>query len=114
MYRGRFDFENFTTQVHDYDPGIHPYPGGLFWTVPMAADAVTVHTGAGKASMKAANMRLRDYFTIPNALFRFLDPASIAATCGCLSSWRRWASSMERATNRGGPRCAKATMEAAP
>jgi len=54
----------------------------------MAADAVTVHTGAGKASMKAANMRLRDYFTIPNALFRFLDPASIAATCSFDIHWR--------------------------
>jgi hypothetical protein len=65
--------------VHDFDPGITPYPGGLFWTVPLTADALTVEFGAGRASMNVSNLALNDFFNIPNALFRFQDPVSMAA-----------------------------------
>jgi hypothetical protein len=41
--------------------------------------AVNVHFGAGKARYAMTDMAMPDYFSIPNALFRFLDPVSIPA-----------------------------------
>jgi hypothetical protein len=80
------DFDNFTTQVHDFDPGITPYPSGLFWTVPLTApDGVDVQYAAGKARMSATNLSLLDYFNIPNAFFRFEDP--VDATCSFDIHW---------------------------
>jgi hypothetical protein len=103
LYRGRFDLQNFTTQVHDFDPGIHPYPGGLFWTVPLRSDdeggeghsaadeddggGVTVDLDEGTARMRAADLHVRDFFNIPNALFRFQTPASVAATVSFDIRW---------------------------
>jgi hypothetical protein len=56
--------------------------------VPLQApDGVTVNLGAGKANMVATDLALEDYFTIPNALFRFEDPVSIPATCSFDISW---------------------------
>jgi len=78
---------NFTTQVNDFDPGIHPYPDGLFWTVPMPADSVDVQFGAGKASMKGENISAPDYFNIPNALFRFMPGYPIPATVSFDIRW---------------------------
>jgi hypothetical protein len=28
-------------EVHHFDPGIHPYPGGLFWTVPLPTNLLS-------------------------------------------------------------------------
>ncbi len=46
LYRGQYDFKNFSTQVHDFDPGIDPYPdyfdipNALFrFEFPVSADA---------------------------------------------------------------------------
>ena len=38
--------------------------------------------------MTASDLALKDYFDIPNALFRFEDPVSEGATCGFDISWR--------------------------
>ena len=43
--------------------------------------------GAGKASMNVANLQLRDFFNIPNALFRFLSPASVPASLSLDIDW---------------------------
>jgi hypothetical protein len=86
LYRGQFDFTNFTTQVHDFDPGITPYPNGLFWTVPLQ-DGVAVNLDAGKARMTAANLHVMDFFNIPNALFRTQDPVSVDATVSFDIRW---------------------------
>jgi hypothetical protein len=48
---------------------------------------VTVNFGAGKAHMSATDMAVEDYFNIPNALFRFLDPPSVPATCSFDIDW---------------------------
>ena len=48
---------------------------------------MTVHLGAGKASMTVANLQLFDFFNIPNALFRFLNPVSVAATISFDIGW---------------------------
>ncbi len=68
LYRGQFDFQNFSTQVHDFDPGINPWPGGLFWTLPVGAIG-PVSLGTGTATMRAENLPVHDFFSIPNALF---------------------------------------------
>jgi hypothetical protein len=59
----------------------------LFWTVPLSPDAVDVQFGAGKARMSATNVNAPDFFNIPNALFRFLDPASLPAKCSFDIRW---------------------------
>ena len=68
--------------MHDFDPGITPYPEGLFWTVPLSPpDGVDVQYASGKARMHATNLALLDFFDIPNALFRFEDPVQTDAIC---------------------------------
>ena len=81
--------------MHDFNPGIDPYPGGLFWTVPLQSgrddqgqDGVTVDLDKAKARMRAKNLRVMDFFNIPNALFRFLSPASVGATVSFDIRWR--------------------------
>ena len=37
--------------------------------------------------MRATNLAQRDFFNIPNALFRFQHPASVAATCSFDIRW---------------------------
>lgn len=86
LYRGRYDFNNFTTQVHDFDPGIHPYPGGLFWTVPGPA-LEHAELGTGTARMTMNDLALNDFFNIPNALFRFQTPVSAGAKCSFDIHW---------------------------
>ncbi len=86
LYRGLYDFTNFSTQVHDFDPGIDPYPGGLFWTVPKPTLG-PIELGRGRASMSMTNLALKDYFDIPNALFRFELPASVDANCSFDVEW---------------------------
>jgi hypothetical protein len=41
----------------------------------------------GRARMSAKNLKLLDYFDIPNALFRFEDPVSSRATCTFDIQW---------------------------
>ena len=64
-----------------------PYPDGLFWTLPFPDDSVEVEFGAGKGSMEAEHVSVQDYFSIPNALFRFLTPSSVPATCSFDVEW---------------------------
>jgi hypothetical protein len=71
-------------QVHDFDPGIHPYPGGLFWTVPNAT-IDSVEFGAGKAHMHMKDVAVTDFFNIPNALFPSVP--GLAASCSFDIQW---------------------------
>jgi len=100
LYRGQFDFQNFSTQVHDFDPGIHPYPDGLFWTVPIPPVG-PVELGTGTARMKASGLPMQDYFDLPNALFRFETPLSVDATCSFDIHWHGPVSSRGRVTTPG-------------
>jgi hypothetical protein len=101
LYRGQFDFTNFSTQVHDFDPGITPYPGGLFWTVPLDRNAIDVQMGAGRARMSASDVAVKDYFDIPNALFRFRNPVSADATCSFDIHWDGPVTSRGKVTTPG-------------
>lgn len=47
----------------------------------MPPDAVSVNLGAGRARFAMTDMPMPDYFNIPNAIFRFQDPVSVASTC---------------------------------
>jgi hypothetical protein len=88
LYEGQFDFNNFTTQVHDFDLGINPYPEGLFWTVQVANSAVTeIDVADGKARYAVHNMHMFDFFNIPNALFHLMDPVSTEATASFDIHW---------------------------
>ena len=86
LYRGQFDFNNFTTQVHDFDPGITPYPSGLFWTAPIGG-VHDVDLEAGSARMGVHDLKVKDFFNIPNALLRFQTPVSADATCSFEVRW---------------------------
>lgn len=88
LYEVSFDFTNFSTQRHDFDPGITPYPGGLFWTVQIANSAVSdVDIEDGEARYEVDGMHLTDFFNIPNALFHFLVPVSTPAVASFDIRW---------------------------
>jgi hypothetical protein len=56
--------------------------------VPLVApDSLDVQMGAGRARMTAKNLKVEDYFDIPNALFRFEDPVSVDASCSFDIKW---------------------------
>ncbi len=76
----------------------------MFWTVPLRSGdegegrarfhdeddgpaGVTVDLADGRARMTAANVRVRDFFNIPNALFHFQTPVSVAATVSFDIRW---------------------------
>jgi hypothetical protein len=86
LYRGQYDFKNFSTQIHDFDPGIHPYPGGLFWTVPKPTLG-EIELEEGTASMRMHRLAVNDFFNIPNALLRLQVPVSADAHCSFDIKW---------------------------
>jgi hypothetical protein len=100
LYRGQFDFNNFTTQVHDFDPGIHPYPGGLFWTQ-TGISLSDVDIEDGEARMTAHNLPENDFFNLPNALFRFQSPVSSPARVSFDIRWSGPVSSRGGVTTPG-------------
>jgi hypothetical protein len=55
-------------QVDDLNPGINPYPDGLFWTVQLPDDSVRVNPGEGDAICKVSNLQLRDFGDISSSL----------------------------------------------
>jgi hypothetical protein len=97
--------------VHDFNPGIHPYPHGPFGTAPLASGGngavgpgggVTIHFGAGTARMTAADLGVRDFFNLPNALLRFQTPASVRATVSFDIRWLGPASGRSAVTSPPG------------
>jgi hypothetical protein len=43
------------------NPGIHPFPNGLFWTIQLPDDSVRVNPGAGNAIYRASDLHIADY-----------------------------------------------------
>ena len=66
-----------SNQIHDFNPGIMPFPDGLFWTIHIPDTAVASNLGRGMASYRLADLRLEDYGSLPNAL---RDGPSVPAT----------------------------------
>lgn len=55
------------TQITDLNPGIHPFPDGLFWTLELPDDSVQANPGAGRATYKAEDIRIADYHDFENS-----------------------------------------------
>ena len=56
-----------TNQIHDYNPGIAP--NGLFWTMPIEESAIRMNLEAGKASLRAHDLGVPDFFDFVNSLY---------------------------------------------
>ena len=80
-----------TDQIHDFNPGIDPFPAGLFWTVAIPADSVSLNLGRGTASYQLSNLAIEDYGNIGNALS---DGSSVP---GVVSFDAEWSGVIERA-----------------
>jgi hypothetical protein len=66
-----------TNQIHDYNPGIAP--SGLFWTMPIADDAIDVNPGKGRASLVAENLSVPDFGDFVNSIFPAISvPATVS------------------------------------
>jgi hypothetical protein len=64
-------------QVHDFNPGIRE--SGLFWTQPVAGDALDVDLEDGTASLRLGDLDEEDYHNLHNALVDGpSDPASVS------------------------------------
>jgi hypothetical protein len=55
-----------SVQVHDFEPGIKP--SGLFWTMPVPANAATVDPATGQARYRLQNIALPDFHDFFNAI----------------------------------------------
>jgi hypothetical protein len=55
------------TQLTDFNPGIAS--SGLFWTMALPIDAISVSLGAGSAVMQARNLQMLDFHDFGNSLF---------------------------------------------
>jgi len=72
-----------TGQVHDFNPGIRE--SGLFWTQPVAGDAVTFNLEQGSATLAADDLDEEDYHNLHNAL---LDGPSDSASVTFEMRWQ--------------------------
>lgn len=50
------------------NPGINPYPAGLFWTIRIPPQSVLANPGAGRAVFKVENLQIQDYGDFNTAL----------------------------------------------
>jgi hypothetical protein len=77
-------------------------------------DRPFVALGSGKAQMSMSDLKLQDYFNIPNALFRFQSPAFVPASCSFDVNWSGPVTSREPVTSPAGSsgelRMCQATM----
>lgn len=73
-----------TSQIHDFNPGIHPFPDGLFWTQAISDEHVTAHVRTGMASYRFEAMKLRDFFNFGNAIG---GGSSVAAKASFTVRW---------------------------
>src|SRR5215469_12237895 len=70
-----------TGQVHDFNPGTD---NSLFWTVPVAGDAVSADIPHGTASLALDNVDVEDYHNLRNAI---LDGPNDPATVSFAMQW---------------------------
>jgi hypothetical protein len=67
------------TQINDINPGINPYPAGLFWTIPLPPQSVVANPGAGSAVYRATNIEIRDFVDFNESLSgQPGDPATVS------------------------------------
>jgi hypothetical protein len=56
------------TQIDDFNPGINPFPSGLFWTIRIPQQSVQANPGAGKAIYRVDDLHIEDYHDFGNSL----------------------------------------------
>lgn len=66
------------------NPGINPFPNGLFWTTAIPLDNVQVNPGAGEAAYKVENLHIKDFGNFGNS---FGGGASIPAVVSYEVRW---------------------------
>jgi hypothetical protein len=71
-----------TNQVSSIDNG--NVPDGLFWTIPVPKDSITIDLDAGTAQFALANVALKDFGTLVNDL---LHGPSVPATATFKVNW---------------------------
>jgi hypothetical protein len=62
-------------QLNDFEPGIAP--SGLFWTIPIDDDAISVNARKGVARYHQRDVRLNDFHDFFNAVDPNPDPAKV-------------------------------------
>ena len=55
-------------QVHDFNPGVHPFPHGLFWTTAVPSHSIEFDFEDAEAELELENFELDDYHDVVNAL----------------------------------------------
>jgi hypothetical protein len=74
-----YDPSSGYTQINDMNPGISPYPAGLFWTIALPPQSVVANPGAGKAVYKATNVEIRNFVDFNESLSgQPGDPATVS------------------------------------
>jgi len=72
-------------QIHDFNPGVNPFPTGLFWTMPIPPGSVMVDLAGKTASLDLSHRKIDDYGTVIRALASDNELAS--ATIDLELSW---------------------------
>ena len=70
---------------------------------PASEDGVRVYLQQGEARMTAGDLGVRDFFNIPNALFRTQDPVSVGATVSFDIRWMVSGQALRRSPARRAP-----------
>ncbi len=55
-------------QVHDFNPGVHPFPTGLFWTTAIPSGSIDFDFEDAEAELELENFEIDDYHDVVNAL----------------------------------------------
>ena len=63
-----YDPSSGYTQINDMNPGINPYPAGLFWTIPLPPQSVAANPGAGSAIYKAQDLQIENFVDFNTSL----------------------------------------------
>lgn len=73
-------------QIHDFNPGVDPFPDGLFWTMPIPRHSVRADLEDKTASLRLTNTAIDDYGNVANALSGGKDTGS--ATINLELEWK--------------------------
>ncbi len=55
-------------QIHDFNPGVNPFPTGLFWTMAIPPGSVKVDLAGKTASLDLSHAKIDDYGNVVRAL----------------------------------------------
>lgn len=68
-------------QTHDFNPGIHPFPSGLFWTIPISSGLTEIDLENGTATFRGDDQPVHDFGSLKNSLANGAgDPAVVSYT----------------------------------